>query len=178
VSRLVSGVDFLDLFRRFEHAAFRLEVRRSYGIPEEDEPYQRFLAGEDPGLYWFQPWLTLMRQATSAGKRVERVRLIDEPPSDYLRFELWGTPYNLDAGEDIRYLPRTTAADLRLPGYDFWLFDNRLVAKVEFTRDDVFLGATLSKDPGDILRHARWRDAAWHHAITFSRYRQEHTART
>ena len=175
---LVSGDDFIDLFRRFDHTAFRLEVRRSYGIVEEDEPYQRFLAGEDPGLDWFQTWLTLMRQVTSAGKRVERVRLIDEPPSDYLRFELWGTPYNLDAGEDIRYLSHEAGEKLDLPSYDYWLFDNRLVARVEFAADDQFLGATLSDDPEDVLRHAHYRDAAWHHAITFSRYRQEHTART
>ncbi|WP_042382811.1 DUF6879 family protein [Streptacidiphilus melanogenes] len=178
MSDLVSGDGFIDLFRRFEHTAFRLEVRRSYGILEEDEPYQRFLAGEDPGLDWFQPWLTLMRQVTSSGKRVERVRLIDAPPSDYLRFELWGTQHNLDAGEDIRYLLHDTAAGLDLPAYDYWLFDDRTIARVEFAEDDTFLGATLSEDPGDVIRHVRWRDAAWRHALTFSQYRQERTART
>jgi hypothetical protein len=178
VSDLVSGDDFTDLFRRFEHTAFRLEVRRSYGILDEDEPFQRFLAGEEPGLDWFQPWLTLMRHVTSAGRRVERVRLIDEPPSDYLRFELWGTPHNLDAGEDIRYLSHEAAASLELPRYDYWLFDNRVVARVEFADDDTFLGATLSEDPGDAIRHARWRDAAWSRAITFAQYRQEHAATT
>ncbi|MFF0078040.1 DUF6879 family protein [Streptomyces sp. NPDC005494] len=50
---LVSGPAFLRLFEDFAHAAFRLEVRTSYGIPEEDEPYRQFLAGEDPGLSWF-----------------------------------------------------------------------------------------------------------------------------
>lgn len=175
---LVSGDDFTDLFRRFEQTAFRLEVRRSYGIVEEDEPYQRFLAGEEPGLDWFQPWLTLMRHVTSAGRRVERVRLVDDPPSDYLRFELWGTPHNLDAGEDIRYLTHETAADLELPPYDFWIFDDRVVARVEFADDDAFLGATLSDDPEEVRRHNRHRDAAWRHAVTFSRYRQEQAART
>ena len=174
---IISGEDFVDLFRTFQHTAFRLEVRTAYGVPDEDEPYRRFLAGEDPGLDWFQPWLTLMRQETAAGKRVERVRLIDDPPSDYLRFELWGTPYNLDAGEDIRYLDRGNADRLGLPEYDWWLFDSRTLARLVFGENDRFLGVTLHDDPAEVLRHAQWRDAAWHHAVTYARYQQERAAR-
>ncbi|WP_406501621.1 hypothetical protein OHA04_27810 [Streptomyces sp. NBC_01590] len=171
---LVSGKAFLQLFRDLRHAAFRLEVRTSYGIPDEDEPYRLFLAGGDPGLDWFAPWLDLMREETGAGKRVERVRVIDSPPSDYLRFELWGTPHNLAAGEDIRYLDRDQAEAAGLPDYDFWLFDARTVARLQFGEHDRFLGVVLSDDPEDVLRHVQWREAAWHHAITFETYSKEH----
>ncbi|WP_406013768.1 hypothetical protein OG520_17360 [Streptomyces sp. NBC_00984] len=174
---LVSGEAFLRLFKDCAHSAFRLEVRTSYGIPDEDEPYRRFLAGEDPGLDWFAPWLDLMRAETGKGKRIERVRVIDAPPSDYLRFELWGTPHNLAAGEDIRYLDRDRAKAAGLPDYDFWLFDAQAVALLRFGEHDRFLGVVLSDDPEDILRHARWREAAWHHAITFETYRKEHVPR-
>ncbi|WP_338423530.1 DUF6879 family protein [Streptomyces gobiensis] len=68
---------------------------------------------------------------TGQGKRVEPVRLIDAPPSDFLRFELWGTPHNLSAGEDIRYLQRAEAKPLGLPEYDYWLFDSRIVARLQ-----------------------------------------------
>lgn len=172
---LVTGDAFLQLFRDFQTTAFRLEVRTSYGIPEEDEPYRRFLAGEDPGLDWFEPWLNLMREETSKGKRVERVRVIDEPPSDYLRFELWGTPHNLAAGEDIRYIERDLAVNFGLPRYDFWLFDSRAVAILRFGENDRFLGVTLSEHPGDIQCHTQWRDAAWRYAVTFEEYEKEHT---
>ncbi|MFE7243768.1 DUF6879 family protein [Streptomyces sp. NPDC057565] len=171
---LVSGQAFLQLFRDFRHVAFRLEVRTSYGIPDEDEPYRRFLAGDDPGLDWFAPWLDLMREETGTGKRVERVRVIDSPPSDYLRFELWGTPNNLAAGEDIRYLARDQAEAAGLPNYDYWLFDARTVARLRFDDHDRFLGVFLYDDPEDVLRHVQWREAAWHHAITFEDYQKEH----
>jgi hypothetical protein len=174
VSELVSGEAFLNLFRDVEHTAYRLEVRTSYGIPEEDEPYRRFLTGEDPGLEWFEPWLDLMREETAKGKRVERVRVIDTPPSDYLRFELWGTPYNLAAGEDIRYLARDQAVALDLPTYDYWLFDSHILARLQFGEHDRFLGVLLADDPTDVLRHVQWQGAAWHHAITFEAYQKEH----
>ena len=175
MSELVSGEAFLRLFRDVEHTAYRLEVRTSYGIPEEDEPYRRFLTHEDPGLEWFEPWLNLMREETGKGKRVERVRVIDEPPSDYLKFELWGTPYNLAAGEDIRYLARDQAVALGLPTYDYWLFDSRILARLQFGEHDRFLGVLLSDEPDDVLRHVQWQGAAWHHAITFETYQKEHS---
>ncbi|MCX4550636.1 MULTISPECIES: DUF6879 family protein [unclassified Streptomyces] len=172
---LVSGEEFLQLFKDCSHTAFRLEVRSSYGIPDEDEPYRRFLAGKAPGLGWFAPWLDLMRTETGTGKRVARVRVIDDPPSDYLRFELWGTPHNLAAGEDIRYLGRDQAKELELPDYDFWVFDSRTVARLQFGEHDRFLGVVLSEEPTDVLHHVQWREAAWHHAITFADYEQENT---
>ncbi|MEQ4208282.1 DUF6879 family protein [Actinopolymorpha sp. B9G3] len=178
MGNLVSGEAFVDLFRRFEHTAYRLEVRTSYGSSEEDDAFPRFLAGEDPGLDWFEPWLDLMREQTGHGKRVERVRLIDDPPSDYLRFELWGTPHNLAAGEDIRYLDRRKAPELDLPTHDYWLFDSRLVARLEFGQQDRFLGVTLDETPSIVVRHCYWRDAAWHHAETFDHYRERTTIRT
>ncbi|KMS77647.1 hypothetical protein ACZ91_63955 [Streptomyces regensis] len=174
---LVSGEAFLRLFEEAESSAYRLETRVSYGIPDEDEPYAQFLAGEDPGTDWFEPWLVLMRSVTSRGTRVERVRIIDSPPSDYLRFELWGTPHNLSAGEDIRYLDRSAAVQLGLPTYDYWVFDDRLVARLQFGAHDRFLGVLLSDDPEDARRHMEWRSIAWEHAVTFSTYMETATSR-
>ncbi|WKU07799.1 DUF6879 family protein [Micromonospora sp. HUAS LYJ1] len=159
---------FQRLFSDFHHAAFKLEVRRSYGVPAEDEPFQVFLAGKDPGVDWLRPWLDLMRAETAKGKRVERVRVVDEPPSDYLRFEMSVTPHNLAAGEDIRYLDRRRATELTLPRYDFWLFDSQLVAFLHFTDDDRFVGFSTTDDPAEVLEHCQCRDRAWTRATPFS----------
>ncbi|MFJ6199309.1 DUF6879 family protein [Micromonospora sp. NPDC092111] len=159
---------FQRLFEDFCHAAFKLEVRRSYGLPSEDESFQTFLAGGDPGIEWLRSWLDLMQAETSTGKRVERVRVIDEPPSDYLRFEISVTPHNLAVGEDIRYLERERAAELTLPQYDFWLFDSQVVAFLHFTDDDRFMGFSTTDDPAEVLKHCQWRDAAWTRAARFS----------
>jgi hypothetical protein len=165
---------FLNLFSHFRHAAYRLEVRTMYGTAGEDEPYQQFLAHQDPGRRWFQPWLDLMTEQTRMGKLVERVRVVDEPPSPYLRFELFNTPHNLDAGEDIRYLARSEATTLDLPDYDYWVFDSRLLVFLRFGDDDRFLGFEQTDDPAVVLRHLQAKDAAWHHALTFGDYVEKH----
>ncbi|MFE1100291.1 DUF6879 family protein [Nocardiopsis alba] len=170
MSDLVTGEEFDDLFRHYRHTAWRLETRTFYGVLHENEPFQRWLAGDDSDLEWFTPWLKMMRPELATGKRMERVRLIDDPPSDYLRWELWSTPYNLGIGEDIRYLPCTHPIVEELPDQDFWVFDSRRVAWFEFDEKGNVLGARLSEEPEQVLTALRARDAAWHHALTFTQY--------
>lgn len=117
------------LFREgFEHTVWRLESRRAYQVDYEGESYQRFLRGEEPARDPDRPWLVNMRKQTSGGKRVERVRLIDEPPTTYQRYGPTGVPAALEAGEDVRYLHRAKAEEVALAAEDFWLFDSRYVA--------------------------------------------------
>lgn len=169
---LLTGDDFTNLFATFEHTAFRLEVRDRYNMPDEQEGFRLFLQGlpdpnEERDMRW---WLDLMRAATSAGKRVERVRVVTEPHSPYIRYEMAGDRLNLAAGEDIRYLPRQDAEPLDLPGHDYWLFDSRIAARLHFDDDDRLLGAELVTDPAAVVRYCYWRDVAWHHAVPRKRY--------
>src|ERR1700722_5790041 len=162
-----------ELFRTFAAAACRLEVRTSYGLLDDDQPYQDFLAGREPDLAWFTPWLDLMReQIAGAGKRVERVRVVDDPPSDYLRWEWFLNRCNADAGEDIRYLSRESADALRLPAYDFWIFDSAAVAFMVFAKSGEFTGPVLVDDQVVARQHLAYRDAAWHAAVPYERYRR------
>jgi hypothetical protein len=154
----------------FRTAAFRLEVRRSYGIPSEDAAFQTFLAGDDPGADWLSDWLGGVREKTAAGRRIERVRVVDEPPSNFLRFELSVTPYNLEAGEDIRYLPRGAAEELALPNEDFWLFDARTVLILNFNDDDQFSGTKPITDPVKVAPYASAREVAWRNALSYQAY--------
>jgi hypothetical protein len=171
VGPLVSDPERFDrLFSAFTRSAYRLEVRRAYGVTDEDLPFQQYLAGEDPGIDWLQPWLDLMSAQTRSGKSVQRVRVVDDPPSDYLRWEIANTPHNLDAGEDIRYLSRDRARALRLPDYDYWMFDDRLLVVLEFDDLDRFLGYRSTGNWIVIDEHRLLREKAWRNALTYEQY--------
>jgi hypothetical protein len=161
-----------ELFRTFAATASRLEMRASYGLLAEDQPYQDFLAGREPDLAWFTPWLDLMReQITDRDKRVERVRVIDQPPSDYLRWEYYLNRLNAEAGEDIRYLSREVANSLHLPAYDFWIFDSVAVAFMCFAESGEFIGPVLVDDQAVTRQHLSYRDTAWEAAVPYEQYR-------
>ncbi|MFR9675854.1 DUF6879 family protein [Streptomyces sp. TR02-1] len=164
---------FRSLFENFTSSAFRLETRTAYGVPEEDEPFHTWLSGEDPGTAWLQDWLDLMTAQTGNGRTVRRVRVVDHPPSDYLRFEISVTPHNLAAGEVIRYLPRQRSDELQLPGSEFWIFDRRLLVFLAFGTDDQFLGFASTDDPAAVSRHERIQQHAWSEALPYEQYVSE-----
>jgi uncharacterized protein DUF6879 len=124
---------------------------------------RQFVAGEPVDLGWFQNWLSMIRQATSEGKRFARVRVVTVPMTDYSRFGVFCSDYTNKAGEDIRYLDRSHARDL--PDYDYWLFDSRLLVRMHFDQDETFLGGEVIEDPITIVEHNYWRDAARHKAL-------------
>ncbi|QMU78585.1 hypothetical protein GXW83_25630 [Streptacidiphilus sp. PB12-B1b] len=161
---LISGPAITDFFRSgFEHTAWRWETRRAYGVAAESDALRAFLRGEDvsdPG----RPWLALMRQLREQGKLVGRVRLVDDPPTDYQRFLLADVTDSVEAGEDIRYLQRAEAQRRGLPEYDFWIFDSHTIGIFRFDGDRS-LGMALTEDPAEVLRGCQIRDAAVHFAI-------------
>jgi len=110
---------------------------------------------------------------TAAGKRMQRVRVVDEPLGDYLRFEFAFYPDTIEAGEDIRILDRRTAEAAGLPAHDYWLFDSSRLALMRYDAEGRFLGAELVEDPVMVVRHCYWRDAALHYAVSYQRYLAE-----
>ncbi|GGX40803.1 DUF6879 family protein [Streptomyces noursei] len=152
-------------FQDFAHTAWRLETRRGYASDRNGPKWQRFLRGEDITKDPDNAWRANVRAQVAAGKSFERVRLIDQPPTEGQRFLLASGLGNVAAGEDIRNLYRSDAQRLGLPGRDFWLFDSRMVAEFEFDDDDVTLGVRLYEDAETVVRACQVRDAAWHHAV-------------
>lgn len=169
MTRLLIGQALADFVLGYEHTAFRLETRERYNEAEETDEVRRFLAGE-PDYVWNEEWAAMMRQRTEVGQRMMRVRIVDEPHSDYTRFGLDLARVNVAAGEDIRYLPRGRAKNLDLPGYDFWLIDSSSVGILRFADDDVLLGAEVFTDPAMVVKHCYWRDVAWRYAVPFTAY--------
>src|SRR5215218_6331364 len=100
--------------------------------------------------------------------------LAGEPRGDYLRFEITGYRLNVEAGEDVRILPRQATAGLDLPDHDFWLFDGQQVVCMRYDGDGAFLGAEQIDDPGAAARYGAWRDVALGAAVPYGRYVAEH----
>ncbi|MFG3265033.1 DUF6879 family protein [Streptomyces bobili] len=154
-----------DLFQSFKHTAWRLETRRGYASDRTSPKWARFLAGDDIARDPDNAWRENVRAQTALGKRFERVRLVDEPPTQGQEFLLASAPSNVDAGEDIRHLSRSQARKLRLPEYDFWLFDSKVLARFAFDDEDTTLGVYVTEEPAEVLPACQARDAAWHHAV-------------
>ncbi len=150
----------------------RFEMRDSYD--ETEKGFAEWKATGDISAYDWGEHLDRMRAATARGVTVRRVRVVSEPLSDYMRWEHACTKINIEAGEGIRWLPRTQAADLLLPGADCWVFDHRLV-RWNFQRGDGINPRhyTFSSDPRTIRDIVAAFEIAWDRATPHAEYKAD-----
>ncbi|MFI6053467.1 DUF6879 family protein [Streptomyces violascens] len=158
---LIPFNEITHLFSEFEQTAFRLETRRGYASDRQGQRFQAFMRGVLPQPEPNHPWKVNVREQTSRGARFSRVRIVDEPPTDGQRFLMAAANGNVAAGEDIRIVTRSEAKRLRLPDFDLWLFDSRILVCFHIDDSDSTLGVEVIEDPTEVLAACRARDAAW-----------------
>jgi hypothetical protein len=161
------------LFTTYTKSAFRLETLQNYAVAYEDKPYQDFLAGKK--RYTDAPqakWARLIADNKAAGKTMSRVHIIQEPLTDYIKFEiLWPYRDNVMAGDDIRLVvTQQNKWPENLPQKDFWLFDDRLVADMEYDDRQRFVAAILNDDSKVIAQRIAWRYEAMRQSIAYDDY--------
>ncbi|ARF56959.1 DUF6879 family protein [Streptomyces gilvosporeus] len=177
VPKIIDLDAFGRLFTSLEHTAWRLEARSRYASDESTATYAQFTRGEP--VVWDgldAEWCANRRAQSALGKRFERVRIVDNPPTTGQLYLLDNAKRNSAVGEDIRNLWRADAERLQLPAEDFWIFDSRLVALLNFDDDDNLVDVELITEPAEVLRYAQVRDAAWHHAVPFQQFAAQLTA--
>ncbi|WP_298800393.1 DUF6879 family protein [uncultured Pseudonocardia sp.] len=167
----ITADEFAAALATFRVSAFRLEVQPVYIEPVEQELLSRFTAGEFatpdevPEIaFWFDQVAAL----TAAGRSITRVRVQTEPPTLYQQFEQWADPWNVAAGEHIRYMSESTARRVGLfpatEGQDWWLLDDRVVIQFAHDSDGRRLKYHRTTDREQIARAAEWRDLAILHS--------------
>jgi len=113
---------------------------------------------------------TYVRDATTAGKTLRRARVVSEPLSDYQRWAHSLTAPMVDAGEDIRWVPRDRVSELMFPGNDFWLFDDELLVFLVFAGNGMVVDRPAKTDPNLIARCRASFEAAWALSIPHREY--------
>lgn len=170
----LDGKEFGKLFRDFKYSAYRLETLQQYSVPNEMEAFARFKSGQPRGVFpGASEWLeNTVKPAIQAGKHMHRVHVVEEPLSDYVRFEcLWGYSYSDGIGEEIKILPVNLGEwPDELPRLDYWLFDSSLMVRMNYDSDGAFESADLATDPAMIVKANLWRDAAVNRSISFSAF--------
>jgi hypothetical protein len=113
-----------------------------------------------------------VRAHVARGVRFRRARVVSEPLAPYIRFEYFiADATNVDAGEDVRWLPRRIASDLCIPANDFWLFDDRLIRFHHFSGEGEIVEDELCADPAVIRMCAAAFESIWERAIPHALYR-------
>ncbi|WP_129841956.1 DUF6879 family protein [Streptomyces sp. RFCAC02] len=166
--------DFADLLKSARFTAAHLEMRDIYSVGDETSSFERFMkTGEadlDPDSAFWQGWAPLVREAVGRGVAMRRARIVSEPVTDYIRYEYALTPVNVALGEQVRWLPRSRASDIALPGNDLWLIDGRRVLFHWFTGDGDWAGHMFSEDPATVGLCASAFESVWQRGIDHGQF--------
>lgn len=164
MTRLLRGEEFDARFRRFRSSVFRLETLQVYRGSGEEDAIAAFQSGlaEPPDDPEQADWEEMIRANLRAGRVMQRVHVVVEPLSPYMRFELtWAYAPNAAAGEDIRIIPvRENEWPPELPRQDFWLFDDIELFAAHYADDGMWLGVEPVTDPAQVEVARRLRDVA------------------
>jgi hypothetical protein len=151
-----------------QRRALHLEARDFYS---DGPAFPAWLAGEPFDRAPMDAyWSDLLAPLVQRGVDLRRARIVSEPVSAYIRFEHHVTPKaNIAAGEAVRWLPRSLASEIALPGNDFWLIDDAAVF-AHFSGGGVHVGSARSTDPAVIELCETAFEQVWQRAIDHSDY--------
>jgi hypothetical protein len=154
----------------FEREAVHLETRDAYGT-EVQLPYlARWAAGEPDDLEWLGGWCATLRGHARARRSVRRARIVSEPLSDYQRWSRSIAGPMVQAGEDIRWVPRSRVSSIGMPGNDFYLFDDRLAVFLLYAGNGLAAGKVSSTDPADLRLCRSAFEAVWQLSVPHREY--------
>lgn len=165
-------IQFSDLFGKAERSVTHLELRDTYGLTEGFRAWQAGVSADEIMRFEdFMSWASLVRQHVECGISFRRARVISEPVSEFIRYENRVTANNVAAGEQVRWLPRPRAAELALPGADFWQVDDGAVWFVFQSGDGDPAGDRVCEDPAVARLCSSAFEAVWERAIDHGEYR-------
>lgn len=169
--------EFSPMFTTFRSSAFRLETLPEYAVFHEDVRYGAYRRGDKAPPILAQGWKNTIRAATSEGKRFEIVRLVPDPMTEYLRFEIdWGyCEYRKDGQNTRLVLPGQLPPALRdQVGQDFWLFDDSFAVIMKYDLKGDILGFFRIDDVTLLNRLREIRDIAISSSLSLDEFLSKH----
>lgn len=165
-----------EAFRDLTASWFRLETLQAYDVGAERDQLEEFLRTGQIDASGGAEWREMISRHVAAGRTLQRVHVVEEPLTDYLRFEIAAYELNNAAGEEIGLIPVSRGEwPEGLPrATDFWLIDDGQPGGTAWAMDydeaGGYRGDELVRDPEVIESYRRWRDVALAQAIPLREY--------
>jgi hypothetical protein len=168
----ITEQEFAELTGSFKRSAIHLETRDAYGTETELPYIAKWVAGEPDDLEWLQEWCQKLRSHVDADRTVRRAKIVSEPLSDYQRWAHEVIGPMVEAGEDIRWVPRRSVSAICIPGNDYYLFDDeRVVVFLHYAGSGLNTTFTTTTAPAVVDMCSTAFEKVWALSIPHSDYR-------
>ncbi|GAA2616064.1 hypothetical protein SMC26_09615 [Actinomadura fulvescens] len=149
----------------------KLELRDAYAV--DAVLLDAWRAGDPQGVVssFVESWADGVREDFERGQRTRRIRVVSEPLSEYQRYLFDVQTPAVEAGEDIRWLPRRLTSSLLLPGNDMFVLDGDCLVFNVLGGDNQRAEIQFSDDPAMVKSCRDAFEAAWSVSIRHREYR-------
>ncbi len=144
----------MDLYQYLQSAQkslFRFETLQDYNVGDDGL--------DDQGM---KDWWDFIASKTNSEVKMERVRLIIEPLTEYTKRELIVHAKSKTFGDDIRTINEVTFNKLSIPLEDFWLIDEKLALIMKYSESGEYLGFDIEES--DIKKYITTKDILIKHS--------------
>lgn len=161
--------DFDALFENFRSTAYRLETLPFYDVGSIGQEAERFAAFREnrpipERSVRTDPWMQRIARTAVAGKAWKRVRVVDEPLSEFERYELISLVEAQAVGDENFIVLRREVG----PVPDMWLFDadmpERHAVLMDYDPQGKWRGCRLVTDGHEMIPLVN----AWNRALTLA----------
>lgn len=165
--------DFAHLYDEFTHTADRIEIAQEFAMPADDPSLAAFRSGapRPERSLRTSSWLSRLAAGVLGGKQWRRVRAVEWPLSEYLRWELLAYAESQACGEEIRLIDR---GELDYDGPEPWMFDlatdHGAVGTLHYTPDGAVRSRGLATDPAYLAEMRALWDRAWTQATPLNEW--------
>lgn len=167
-------MELISVARRAElvgnaHNLIKVELRDNYAVDEK--LFAAWGAGDSKTVdQAAETASSKVKERTSRGMRLRRAKVVSEPLSEYQRFALQFSVRAVEAGEDIRWVPRRRLSTVTVPGNDFFVLDDELVIFNVLDGADGRAEQQLYRDP-DVVKLCRESfEAVWALSVPHREY--------
>ncbi|MGW6197594.1 DUF6879 family protein [Kribbella sp. NPDC055110] len=169
----ISEDEFRKLIRSFKRTSVHLETRDAYGTETELPHMAKWAAGEPDDLSWLEEYCDSLRAHRAGGRSVRRAMIVSEPLSDYQRWAYSTTQPLVDAGEDLRWVPRRRVSEVCIPGNDYYLLDDERVVFLHYAGSGLNSAFTTTTESATVAMCRDTFARVWSLAIPHSDYKPE-----
>jgi hypothetical protein len=172
---VISAGEFDTLFDSFSSTVYRLETLPAYDVGGAETARLAAFREHRPRperSVRTDPWLARIAVTTvTAGKRWARTRIVDDPLTEYQRYQLASYVEAQAVGDEMRVAMR---ADVDDAGPDFWLFDaatpEAFAVVMRYDEAGHWLGAERVDDPSDLEQIGSRRATADAVSVPFNEF--------
>ncbi|GGK07078.1 hypothetical protein GCM10010123_41100 [Pilimelia anulata] len=169
--RELTYAEFVRAYESVADSWAHLELQPHYGVNLPSPHFAAWRRDEPDDLSYLDPWCGLLSAMTAAGKRLRRLKVVNEPLGEYHRWIHSAQGPIHRAGEVTRWCRRRDVPHVAFPATDYYLLDDSAALFLHFDGDLNPVAYTITEDSGIVALCRTAFAECWAAATDHDEYR-------